>query len=141
MAEIVENNVRESFLTVLDGTPKRLPAVEDTEETIDFLNKEISSYISSIMSQEENAADAAAMMGEDAAGEPVVGWGLTPLEWRERLAARHIFTHVEWRMTGYLLTVSGDGPREFLWADREALEGLAVPSAFGRFLEKIKEIL
>ena len=24
---------------------------------------------------------------------------------------------------------------------REALEGLAVPSAFGRFLEKIKEIL
>ena len=80
-------------------------------------------------------------LGEDAAGEPVAGWGLTPLEWRERLAARHIFTHVEWRMTGYLLTVSGDGPREFLWADREALEGLAVPSAFGRFLEKIKEIL
>ena len=80
-------------------------------------------------------------LGEDVAGEPVAGWGLTPLEWRERLAARHIFTHVEWRMTGYLLTVSGDGPREFLWADREALEGLAVPSAFGRFLEKIKEIL
>ena len=69
-------------------------------------------------------------LGEDAAGEPVAGWGLTPLEWRERLAARHIFTHVEWRMTGYLLTVSGDGPPEFLWADREALEGLAVPSAF-----------
>ena len=80
-------------------------------------------------------------LGEDAAGEPVAGWGLTPLEWRERLAARHIFTHVEWRMTGYLLTVSGDGPREFLWADREALEGLAVPSAFGRFLEKIQEVL
>ena len=80
-------------------------------------------------------------LGEDAAGEPVVGWGLTPLEWRERLAARHIFTHVEWRMTGYLLTVSGPGPEEFFWADREALVGLAVPSAFGRFLEKIKEIL
>ena len=80
-------------------------------------------------------------LGEDAAGEPVAGWGLTPLEWRERLAARHIFTHVEWRMTGYLLTVSGPGPEEFFWADREALEGLAVPSAFGRFLEKIKEIL
>ena len=80
-------------------------------------------------------------LGEDAAGEPVAGWGLTPLEWRERLAARHIFTHVEWRMTGYLLTVSGPGPEEFFWADREALVGLAVPSAFGRLLEKIKEIL
>ena len=59
MAEIVENNVRESFLTVLDGTPKRLPAVEDTEETIDFLNKEISSYISSVIVYETNEADSA----------------------------------------------------------------------------------
>ena len=59
MAEIVENNVRESFLTVLDGTPKRLPAVEDTEETIDFLNKEISSYISSVFVYETNEADSA----------------------------------------------------------------------------------
>ena len=59
MAEIVENNVRESFLTVLDGTPKRLPAVEDTEETIDFLNKEIFSYISSVIVYETNEADSA----------------------------------------------------------------------------------
>ena len=59
MAEIVENNVRESFLTVLDGTPKRLPTVEDTEETIDFLNKEISSYISSVIVYETNEADSA----------------------------------------------------------------------------------
>ncbi len=59
MAEIAENNVRESFLTVLDGTPKRLPAVEDTEETIDFLNKEISSYISSVIVYETNEADSA----------------------------------------------------------------------------------
>ena len=59
MAEIVENNVRESFLTVLDGTPKRLPAVDDTEETIDFLNKEIFSYISSVIVYETNEADSA----------------------------------------------------------------------------------
>ena len=59
MAEIVEANVRESFLTVLDGAPKRLPAVEDTEETIDFLNKEISSYISSVIVYETNEADSA----------------------------------------------------------------------------------
>lgn len=59
MAEIVESNVQESFLTVLDGTPKRLPAVEDTEETIDYLNKEISSYISSVIVYETNERDSA----------------------------------------------------------------------------------
>ena len=78
---------------------------------------------------------------EAAAAGPVADWGLTPLDWRERLAGRHLFTHVEWSMTGYLLTVSGPGPEAFFWADREALEGLAVPSAFGKFLEKIKEVL
>lgn len=59
MAEIVESNVQESFLTVLDGTPKRLPAVEDTEETIDYLNKEISNYISSVIVYETNERDSA----------------------------------------------------------------------------------
>ena len=59
MAEIVESNVRDSFLTVLDGTPKRLPAVEDTEETIDFLNKEISNYISTVIVYETNERDSA----------------------------------------------------------------------------------
>src|SRR5699024_7727182 len=73
-------------------------------------------------------------LGEDAAGEPVAGWGLTPLEWRERLAARHIFTHVEGGVTGDLLTVSHPGPAEFRWAGREAREGLAGSSASGRCL-------
>ena len=62
-------------------------------------------------------------------------WGLTALDWRRKLEARHIFTHVEWHMTGYVLTVSGDCPA-FTWADRETLEGLAVPSAFGKFLDQ-----
>ncbi|MGN0479418.1 MAG: Na/Pi cotransporter family protein, partial [Hominenteromicrobium sp.] len=57
MAEIVETNVRESFLTVLDGTPKRLLEVEDTEETIDYLNKEISRYISTVIVHETNERD------------------------------------------------------------------------------------
>ncbi len=59
MAEIVETNVRESFLTVLDGTPKRLPDVEDAEETIDYLNKEISRYISTVIVHETNERDSA----------------------------------------------------------------------------------
>ncbi|MCF2653086.1 Na/Pi cotransporter family protein [Anaeromassilibacillus senegalensis] len=59
MAEIVETNVRESFLTVLDGIPKRLPDVEDAEETIDYLNKEISRYISTVIVHETNERDSA----------------------------------------------------------------------------------
>ena len=67
-------------------------------------------------------------------------WGLVPVEWRKKIAAKHIFTHVEWRMTGYLLTVKGDGAG-LTWADRGALESLAVPSAFGKFLAEAVETL
>ena len=74
------------------------------------------------------------------AGAVLAKWGLTPLDWRKRLEARHIFTHVEWRMTGWVLEVKGTG-EDFIWADREALEALAVPSAFGRFLEEARRIL
>ena len=67
-------------------------------------------------------------------------WGLTPIDWRKKITAKHVFTHVEWRMTGYLVAVAGEGP-DFLWADRAALEALAVPSAFRRFLAEALEAL
>ena len=79
-------------------------------------------------------------LDERRAGKAVADWGLTPLDWRKRLEARHIFTHVEWHMTGYLLTVKGDGP-EVVWVDREGLEALAVPSAFGKFLAEAHRAL
>ena len=43
-------------------------------------------------------------------------------------------------MTGYLLEAAGDGPG-FTWADRRELEELAVPSAFGKFLEEVRRAL
>ena len=80
-------------------------------------------------------------LDEAAAGAAVKAMGLTPVDWRSRLAARHIFTHVEWHMTGFVLTVQGNGPAEFLWADREELEVRSVPSAFARYCEEAKTIL
>lgn len=74
---------------------------------------------------------------ESEAGAPLADWGLTVVEWEKKIRAKHIFTHVEWHMTGYLLTVRGECPA-FTWADREALEGLAVPSAFARYLEELR---
>ena len=75
-------------------------------------------------------------MNETEAPEALRQWGLTAKEWRKKLAAKHIFTHVEWHMTGYVLEVEGAGAETFLWADAKALESHAVPSAFGKFYEE-----
>ena len=74
------------------------------------------------------------------AAVPVEAWGLTPLEWKKKLTAKHIFTHVEWRMTGYLLTVRGEAPG-LTWVDAAGLEALAVPSAFAKFREEARRVL
>ena len=80
-------------------------------------------------------------LDESAAGAAVAAWGLTPRTWSNKLAARHIFTHVEWRMTGYTLEVTGAGPADFVWVSRAALEDHAVPSAFARYSAEAAERL
>ena len=61
-------------------------------------------------------------LDETAAGAAVEAMGLSVIDWQSRLTAKHIFTHVEWHMTGYALTVRGDGPAELEWvALRRAL--------------------
>ncbi|MBR3640400.1 MAG: A/G-specific adenine glycosylase [Oscillibacter sp.] len=75
-------------------------------------------------------------LDEQAAAEALSAFSLTPLDWKSRLSATHVFTHVEWRMTIYVLSVRGDGARDFFWADRAALLERAVPSAFSRASEQ-----
>ena len=70
---------------------------------------------------------------EEQAAEVLSGWNLRAAEWENKLTAKHVFTHVEWHMTGYTLEVSGDGMEEFVWVDREELAAHAVPSAFARY--------
>ena len=79
-------------------------------------------------------------LSEAEAGKAVEDWGLTAMDWQKKIMAKHIFTHVEWHMTGYLLTVRGECPG-LAWADRERLEEMAVPSAFARYLQEAKDIL
>ena len=78
-------------------------------------------------------------LDERGAAEAVKAMGLTAVEWKNKLTAKHIFTHVEWHMTGYTLSVSGDGPAEWEWVDLEGLEDHAVPSAFARYYAEAKE--
>ena len=72
-------------------------------------------------------------LDEDAAAAAAAAWGLTVKAWRNKLTAKHIFTHVEWHMTGYTLEAEGDGPAAFFWAEAAALRERAVPSAFARY--------
>ena len=61
MSELCALNVEESFLAVLDQHDSRLAEVTDREELIDFLNREISTYISKAMIHESNPRDSALM--------------------------------------------------------------------------------
>lgn len=84
---------------------------------------------------------------------PALAGHLTPSEVRQALAARgwqvdnlfslrpakHIFTHVEWHMTGYYVELSGR-PEELQFVTPAALRAdYALPSAFRPFLSVIEE--
>ena len=59
--------------------------------------------------------------------------GITPLE-----DSRHIFSHVEWQMKAWEITVED---RDFelkeneIWADRKQMQSLALPSAFHTYID------
>ena len=66
--------------------------------------------------------------------------GLSPADLELVGTGRHIFTHIEWRMTAYTARTEGLAlPEGWLWADREALaREYAVPNAFQAFSEYVK---
>ena len=73
-------------------------------------------------------------LDEAAAGAAVSVWGLEPRRWESRLTAKHIFTHVEWHMTGYAVRVAsfeGAQAGELILADvARAEKEYPVPSAY-----------
>lgn len=81
------------------------------------------------------------VLEENVVYEQLQALGLTVRDWKKKLTAKHIFTHVEWHMTGYVLSVIGQGPEDFLWVSAEKLESLAVPSAFSKFYEEAKRYI
>ena len=76
-------------------------------------------------------------LDESAAAQAVRAWGLEPKGWKNRLTAKHVFTHVEWHMTCYTLEVAGEA--DFTWVDD--LDRHAVPSAFARCREEAERAL
>lgn len=66
----------------------------------------------------------------EAAREALLAMGLRPEPLSPPEEARHIFTHVEWRMRAYRAVCAGEAPG-LVWAGREQLKReIALPSAF-----------
>ena len=63
----------------------------------------------------------------------VKAWGYAPLRILPLAGAKHIFSHVEWHMSGYLIRVTEEIPG-LLFADREELkEKYPIPNAFAAY--------
>lgn len=53
--------------------------------------------------------------------------------------AKHIFSHVEWHMIGYRITLSETIPTGYIMVQKEELKsGYALPNAFGRYTKLLK---
>ena len=80
---------------------------------------------------------------EAAVADALRDLGLTPGTPRPVGTAKHVFSHLEWHMTGYLVPVDpARAPEGHVWADRAMLEGVyAVPGAFRALMEVLKKCL
>ena len=76
-------------------------------------------------------------LDETQAAEQLEAWGLRAHEWKKRLTARHLFSHIRWEMVDYVVEVRGAGPEDWLWADEEERRRRAVPSAFEKLTREI----
>ena len=80
-------------------------------------------------------------LNEKQAAEQVQSWELQAEKLEKLPAAKHIFTHVEWHMTGWAGEVKKESPG-FLWANREELEQeITLPSAFRAYFPEMKKRL
>ena len=68
------------------------------------------------------------------AREHLAAWGLNAGQLLSLRPAKHIFTHIEWHMTGYYAECTA-GAKGFTWAPGQLRDEYALPSAFRPFLE------
>ena len=63
-------------------------------------------------------------------------WGTRPTGIEKKVHRTHIFTHVQWELTGFYLDCAVQAP-QFFWAGaRELEENLGLPTAYRQFLEE-----
>lgn len=53
-----------------------------------------------------------------------------PHRWIKSVHWKHLFTHIEWDITGYIVEITGDGDPNWVWCDAQMRAARAIPSAF-----------
>ena len=77
---------------------------------------------------------------EEAVLSLVSDWDAAPLRAVPFGSAKHIFTHVEWHMSGFLVDCAGESPF-FLWRTPEEISrDYSLPTAFRAFQKKISGV-
>ncbi len=77
-------------------------------------------------------------LDEQEALRQIGGWGLRAESLSFCGEARHIFTHVEWQMTGYLAVCTEAGAG-FQWCSAEEIDSLySLPTAFRFYKEQTR---
>ena len=77
------------------------------------------------------------------AQEALAEWNIQTQDVYRAGVGKHVFSHIEWRMTANLVQAGSEElPEGWVWADRDALEReYAVPNAFRAFEPAVKERL
>ena len=79
-------------------------------------------------------------LGEASARVALAQWGLDARSLAPCGNAKHIFTHIEWQMKGYIAAVEGDCDN-FRWVTAEEFGTLAIPSAFRAYTAQARKLL
>ena len=75
------------------------------------------------------------------ARDALADWGIEPVDLTDGGTGKHIFTHIEWRMTCRVVETAGAGlPPGWVWAGREGLRrDYALPNAFQSFTHLVDD--
>lgn len=84
-------------------------------------------------------------LGIEEAKQKLEQWGITQYEFEETAKGKHIFSHIEWQMSGYFVEIEdGDAidwrELEFEWISVEEMKkSYAIPSAYELFLRELEK--
>ena len=76
-------------------------------------------------------------LDEQQAAEWLLQNGIIPHRWVKKNHWKHLFTHIAWQITGYIVEIQGDGDSDWLWCSPEERAAHPVPSAFSPLIKEI----
>lgn len=67
---------------------------------------------------------------------------ITVRQSRQALSGKHVFSHIEWKLDGVVLTVEPfAAPPRYVWVDKEQLASYALPTAFRLYAQALPDLL